>query len=61
LDGALSGHKHYTGLQNQFLIQHYAGGVTYDCQGFTEANKDTLFKDLIQLMQLTTKYFHILT
>jgi myosin I len=57
LDGALGGHKHYTGMQSQFLVQHYAGGVTYDCQGFVEANKDTLFKDLIQLMQSTTNPF----
>ncbi|KAJ3119118.1 Unconventional myosin-Ie [Phlyctochytrium bullatum] len=46
--------KHYKGLQTQFIISHYAGSVTYDCDGFTEANKDTLFKDLVQLMKSTS-------
>ncbi len=55
LDGACSGHKHYEGHQTRFIIHHYAGSVTYDCDGFTEANKDTLFKDLVQLMQSTQK------
>ncbi|OUM68513.1 hypothetical protein PIROE2DRAFT_65913 [Piromyces sp. E2] len=49
--------KHYQGMQNKFLVRHYAGPVTYDCEGFCEANKDTLFKDLIILMQTTTKPF----
>jgi myosin-1 len=44
-------------MQSQFHIQHYAGSVTYDCDGFTEANKDTLFKDLIQLIQSTNDKF----
>jgi myosin-1 len=48
--------QHFKGLQSQFIISHYAGSVTYDCDGFTEANKDTLFKDLIQLMQSTNRY-----
>ena len=50
-------HKHYQGMQKQFVIQHYAGSVTYDCNGFVDANKDTLFKDLIQLMQTSTDPF----
>jgi myosin-1 len=42
-------------MQRQFIVQHYAGNVTYDCDGFVENNKDTLFKDLIQLMQSTSR------
>ncbi|TPX34504.1 hypothetical protein SmJEL517_g02861 [Synchytrium microbalum] len=57
LDESVAPHKHYQGLQNQFIIHHYAGSVTYECDGFTEANKDTLFKDLIQLMQSTNNHF----
>ncbi|RKO84221.1 P-loop containing nucleoside triphosphate hydrolase protein, partial [Blyttiomyces helicus] len=57
LDLACSSNKHYQGLQTQFIIQHYAGSVRYDCDGFVEANKDTLFKDLVQLMQTTTNHF----
>lgn len=55
LQGAVGTHKHYKGMQTQFLIQHYAGSVTYDADGFTEANKDTLFKDLVILVQSTTE------
>ena len=51
-----SQHKHYQGMQRQFVIHHYAGSVTYDCYGFVESNKDTLYKDLIQLIQTTSKY-----
>ncbi len=51
-----SQHKHFEGLQTHFRIHHYAGTVTYDCDGFTEANKDTLYKDLVLLMQSTSKY-----
>ncbi|TPX68482.1 hypothetical protein SpCBS45565_g02989 [Spizellomyces sp. 'palustris'] len=40
-----------------FDTEHYAGAVTYDCEGFTEANKDTLFKDLVALMQTTSNPF----
>ncbi|KAJ3092694.1 Unconventional myosin-Ie [Quaeritorhiza haematococci] len=57
LDMACSNNKHYEGQQNRFIVHHYAGSVVYDCDGFTESNKDTLFKDLIQLMQSTTKPF----
>ncbi|KAJ3038615.1 Unconventional myosin-Ie [Rhizophlyctis rosea] len=56
-DSACGNNKHYQGLQTQFIVHHYAGSVTYDCQGFTESNKDTLFKDLVQLMQSTTNPF----
>ncbi|KAJ1560134.1 Unconventional myosin-If, partial [Cladochytrium tenue] len=49
--------KHFKGMQTHFMISHYAGSVTYDCDGFTEANKDTLFKDLVLLMQTTTNSF----
>ncbi|ORY53153.1 hypothetical protein BCR33DRAFT_711504 [Rhizoclosmatium globosum] len=57
LDMACNQNKHFKGMQTHFVISHYAGSVTYDCDGFTEANKDTLFKDLIQLMQSTTNPF----
>ncbi|KAI9090825.1 P-loop containing nucleoside triphosphate hydrolase protein [Phlyctochytrium arcticum] len=57
LDTACSQNKHYQGMQAQFVIQHYAGAVTYTCDGFVEANKDTLYKDLVQLMQTTSNPF----
>lgn len=58
LDSTIVQHKHFEGLQTHFKIHHYAGTVDYDCDGFTESNKDTLFKDLIQLMQTSTKYLN---
>ncbi|RKO97884.1 hypothetical protein CXG81DRAFT_26193 [Caulochytrium protostelioides] len=51
LDGAIHNHPHYAGQQTHFTISHYAGKVRYNCDGFTESNKDTLYRDLIQLMQ----------
>ena len=33
--------------QGMFCIQHYAGQVTYNCQGFFEKNRDTLFEDMV--------------
>ncbi|KAJ3239347.1 Unconventional myosin-Ie [Chytriomyces hyalinus] len=57
LDMACNQNKHFKGMQTHFVISHYAGSVTYDCDGFTEANKDTLFNDLIYLMQSSTNDF----
>ena len=36
-----------------FSIQHYAGKVSYDSQGFCEKNKDQLFQEALDLMQST--------
>lgn len=57
LGGAVSGHPHFASNSSSFTVKHYAGNVTYTVQGFTEANKDTLFKDLVQLMQTTQSAF----
>lgn len=54
---ALSSNPHFNGLSGAFIIKHYAGNVTYDCNGFCDANRDTLYKDLIQLMQSTSNSF----
>ncbi|XP_030856038.1 unconventional myosin-Ia [Strongylocentrotus purpuratus] len=35
---------------NSFRLQHYAGAVTYDVEGFIDRNNDLLFHDLSQLM-----------
>lgn len=53
LDMTVSGHAHYVGSGSMFEIKHYAGSVKYQSLGFCEANKDTLFRDLIILMQTT--------
>ena len=36
--------------RSSFYIQHYAGAVVYDSAGFCEKNKDSLFRDLYDLM-----------
>ncbi|KAM9761609.1 unconventional myosin-VIIb [Menidia menidia] len=38
----------------QFGIQHFAGVVYYDSQGFLEKNRDTLSSDLIQLVETSS-------
>lgn len=39
----------------QFEIKHYAGTVTYDVGGMVEANKDTLYPDLVLVMVHTSQ------
>jgi hypothetical protein len=36
--------------RSTFFIQHYAGTVAYDSNGFCEKNRDSLFRDLYDLM-----------
>ncbi|KAL9655961.1 hypothetical protein ABK040_007582 [Willaertia magna] len=48
---------HFVGRTGEFSIKHYAGSVDYNIDGFTEKNKDQLYKTLIQCMQTTTNPF----
>jgi len=52
-------HAHYESFETtksktigstEFRLKHYAGDVTYDVTGFIDKNKDTLFKDVQDLM-----------
>ncbi len=50
----VSKHEHFTAKKikdGRFGIKHYAGEVTYSCDGMTTANKDTLNNDLVTLMR----------
>lgn len=49
------GREHYIGFSAGFTIQHYAGKVTYESDGFCDKNRDVLFKDCIELMQGSSK------
>lgn len=57
LHETVGGHDHYTGISNAFTIQHYAGHVTYEANGFCERNRDEIAKDLLILIQTTTDPF----
>jgi myosin-1 len=48
-------HAHLSGGmgQGEFLIRHYAGDVSYNCEGFCDRNRDLLFNDLIDLAGCT--------
>ncbi|KRX90400.1 Unconventional myosin-If [Trichinella pseudospiralis] len=51
MNTSVGNHPHYRPGSGRFLIVHYAGNVEYNVEGFCEKNRDTLFDDLIQLMQ----------
>ncbi|KAL6061526.1 Unconventional myosin-Ie [Balamuthia mandrillaris] len=51
--GQYSSHPHFRGMNTAFMIKHYAGDVTYEVDGFCEKNKDTLFNDIIEVMQMS--------
>lgn len=57
--GAFPGHKHLRPLDTAFMIEHYAGSVTYEVSGFCDKNKDTLFNDIIECMQTSTNGFYV--
>lgn len=40
-----------------FLLRHFAGPVTYTCDGFLEKNKDTLSRDLMAVLKESSRPF----
>ena len=53
-----SNHSHVNSSGgNRFSIAHYAGTVEYDGAGFILKNKDTLFDDLVEMLQTSTASF----
>ncbi|VDK83680.1 unnamed protein product [Litomosoides sigmodontis] len=49
--------EHYQSGAQCFIVKHYAGTVSYNVDGFCEKNRDTLYKDLITLMQQSNRQF----
>lgn len=54
---ALSSNAHFDSRGSQFLVKHYAGDVMYNIQGMTDKNKDTLVKDLLDLVAGSSNLF----
>ena len=48
--GMLSSNPHFDSRGTKFLIKHYAGDVMYNVQGMTDKNKDSLLKDILDLV-----------
>jgi myosin V len=42
------------GPQIDFVIDHYAGPVTYDCAGFLDKNRDTVSVDIVSALAATS-------
>lgn len=54
-------HKNFEPRQNQFVIKHYAGDVSYAVHGMTDKNKDQLLKDILNLVaQSSNRFLHTL-
>ncbi|KAI8997874.1 P-loop containing nucleoside triphosphate hydrolase protein [Pilobolus umbonatus] len=48
--GLLQDNPYFESRGNQFLVRHYAGDVLYDVFEITEKNKDSLLRDLLELV-----------
>ncbi|MES1908318.1 MAG: hypothetical protein MHM6MM_001274 [Cercozoa sp. M6MM] len=57
LGNFFSSHKAMRVGGGAFTIQHYAGEVSYHAEGFCAKNKDTLFDDLVELVQTSSYHF----
>mmetsp|Transcript_23192 Transcript_23192/g.71334 ORF Transcript_23192/g.71334 Transcript_23192/m.71334 type:complete len:942 (+) Transcript_23192:1805-4630(+) len=43
-------HRHFRPSKTGFVVQHYAGDVSYDTHGFAESNRDELRNDLFEIL-----------
>lgn len=53
----LATNPHFEPRGSQFLVRHYAGDVMYNVAGMTDKNKDSLIKDLLDLVASSTNPF----
>ena len=54
---AMGENKYLTYTQESFTIQHYAGPVEYNIDQFAFKNKDSLFLNLVELIQMSQNPF----
>lgn len=54
---ALSANPHFEPRGSKFLVRHYAGDVMYDVRGMTDKNKDSLLKDILNLVDSSQNQF----
>ncbi|KAF5388509.1 hypothetical protein D9757_004712 [Collybiopsis confluens] len=54
---ALASNPHFESRGAQFLVKHYAGDVMYNVSGMTDKNKDSLLKDLLDLVASSGNQF----
>eukprot|EP01083_Nonionella_stella_P059579 155894_1 len=57
LSNFFSGNEFFFSASDSFTIRHYAADVSYFAPGFTEKNKDTLFDDLVEMIQSSRASF----
>ena len=57
----LSANPNFESRGNKFMIKHYAGDVLYNVPGMTDKNKDTLIRDILDLIEGSKdKFLHTL-
>lgn len=49
--------RHFEDRRGKFIIKHYAGDVTYDVPGMTDKNKDSMLRDLLELLSTSKNAF----
>lgn len=49
--------RHFEDRRGKFIIKHYAGDVTYDVAGMTDKNKDSMLRDLLELLSTSKNDF----
>lgn len=48
---------HFEDRRGKFIIKHYAGDVTYDVAGMTDKNKDSMLRDLVEVLSTSSNSF----
>lgn len=49
--------KHFEDRRGKFIIKHYAGDVTYEVAGMTDKNKDSMLRDLLEVLSTSSNPF----